>query len=328
MRARLANNTSAWRRSQFASLETIARRYPRGSGPRWELMGDLLRKAGSDDSTLAADAAPALRLAGIIPASGRHKPAPLPEGVTSYTVQTALSKLLEAHAEERRWGMFRLPSVRQQEMLEILRTESSKGFWREHTVQEAGGAMKDWCGWLFFPVDSGDKVRGCLDPGGANELTHLLESCWSPGIDGVIALLGQLRLLLGNVRLRFCREDWIHGFRQLVLCAEDGRLLCALAWDHSKPKGEELRVFEPLVHLFGARAGGHQFCRGSIGLVEIANVWLAVCAESEIDEARDLFVRLAVLLQCHQNEAKAVPPRSQKGGEQSGKCLGPTLTIL
>jgi hypothetical protein len=98
-------------------------------------------------------------------------------------------------------------------------------------------------------------------------------------------------------------------------------------------------VFEPLVHLFGPRAGGNQFGRASVGLLEIANVWLAICAvvhvddtvivdtEAEIDEARLLFVRLAKLLQCQQNEAKAVPPRGQRGGMVQATCLGPTLTL-
>ena len=92
------------------------------------MIGDLLRKANSDDATLATDASPALRLTGIIPASGRHHPVPLPEGVTPRSVQSDLHQLLEAHAEERRNGVYRLPSNRRQELLTILRAETSKGF--------------------------------------------------------------------------------------------------------------------------------------------------------------------------------------------------------
>ena len=170
MRARLGANTSTWRRSQFASFEAVARNFPCASGPRWELMGALLRKAGSSDTTLASDATPALQLTGIIRPSGRGGPVPLPPGVTSDTVRTSLATLLETHAEERRRGFFRLPSTRGQEMLGILRTEATKGFWREHDLKEASGSMGDWCGWLFFPVDSADKVRGCL---GGHQRVHL-----------------------------------------------------------------------------------------------------------------------------------------------------------
>lgn len=302
-------------------------------------MGALLRKANSDDARLASDAKPALRAVGIIPPSRRWTPVPLPVDESSETVRSKLADLLKSHADERRRGFFRLPSTRREEMLGILRKETSKGFWRECSVRGADSNMTDWCGWLYFPVDTQDKVRGCLDPAGVNELTHLLESCWAPGIDGVMALLGHMRRRLGRVKLRFCWEDWLHGFRQLALCADDGRFLCAVAWDAAMPKGEEIRVFEPLVHLFGARAGPNQFGRGSVGLLEIANVWLAICAvvhvddtvivdtDDEIDEARLLFVRLATLLQCQQNETKAMPPRTQAGGLAQGKCLGPTLTL-
>ena len=170
MRARLGANTSTWRRSQFASFEAVARNFPCASGPRWELMGALLRKAGSSDTTLASDATPALQLTGIIRPSGRGGPVPLPPGVTSDTVRTSLATLLETHAEERRRGFFRLPSTRGQEMLGILRTEATKGFWREHDLKEASGSMGDWCGWLFFPVNAADKVRGCL---GGHQRVHL-----------------------------------------------------------------------------------------------------------------------------------------------------------
>jgi hypothetical protein len=74
-------------------------------------------------------------------------------------------------------------------------------------------------------------------------------------------------------------------------------------------------------------------------LLEIANVWLAICAvvhmddtvivdtEQEIDEARDLYVALADLLNCRQNEQKSMPPRWQKGGAVAGSCLGPCLSL-
>ena len=174
-------------------------------------------------------------------------------------------------------------------------------------------------------MDEAGKVRGCLDPEGVNALTHFFESSWMPGIDGVVALISVLRQHLGNVQLRFSREDWKHGFRQLAMCVEDGRLLCALAWDKSRLAGSELRVFLPLVHLFGPRAGPNQFCRASIGLVELANVWLAIPAvchmddtiivdtAEEITEARNLFVALAELLNCEQNTDKAAPLRDVVG---------------
>ena len=88
--------------------------------------------------------------------------------------------------------------------------------------------LGSWCSWLYFPVDEGNKVRACMDPGELNQNTFLQEKCWMPGIDGVVSLLSSLRSHLGDVRLRFAKEDWQHGFRQLVLSVEDRRYLCVV----------------------------------------------------------------------------------------------------
>ena len=97
-------------------------------------------------------------------------------------------------------------------------------------------------------------------------------------MDGVVSLLVLMREHLGEVRLQFCREDWAHGFRQLVLTHRDRRYLCALAWDSEMAQGEQIRVFIPRVVMFGPKPGPSQFCRASVGLLELANVYFAVCA--------------------------------------------------
>ena len=80
-------------------------------------------------------------------------------------------------------------------------------------------------------------------------------------------------------------------------------------------------MFEPLVHCFGPSGAPNQFCRGSFALLEIANFWLAVCAVvhmddtviidtyDEIDNAREVFLELAEILNCVQKPSKAIPPR-------------------
>ena len=170
---RSSHTTSSRQCACEQDLEPTLRRGDAPSSPAWKPLPAIslvLRKAGSSDTTLASDATPALQLTGIIRPSGRGGPVPLPPGVTSDTVRTSLATLLETHAEERRRGFFRLPSTRGQEMLGILRTEATKGFWREHDLKEASGSMGDWCGWLFFPVNAADKVRGCL---GGHQRVHL-----------------------------------------------------------------------------------------------------------------------------------------------------------
>ena len=332
LRAALGPRTPSWRSSQLASLKRIVSAIPPPpQGPHLQALSVLLAKAGSRDLTLWEDSCRGTSLVGTVPPSGRWEPLPAqPQGVDS-----GLSALLAAHAAERARGCWRLPSNRRQEMLRILREETAapKSFWREVSAKEADGLLKQWCGWLYFPVDEGSKVRGCMDPRELNELTLLSEKCWIPGIDGVVALLGELYKSLGPVRLRFCREDWAHGFRQLALCDTDRRFLCALAWDAQASPGEELRVFIPEVLMFGPRGGPNQFCRVSSGLLEVANSYLAVCAvvnvddtiiadsEDQVEAARGAFVELAELLRCRQKDAKSFPPRGA-GGASAGVCLG------
>ena len=187
-------------------------------------------------------------------------------------------------------------------MFQFLRSETSQGFWRELSVQQASEQLQEWCGWLYSPEDEGPKVRWCLDLVDVNALSHCTESFWMPGIDGVIALLASLRQHMGRVPLQFCLEDWKHGFRQLAISCSDARLLCALGWDAER---RQVRVFVPSVHLLGPRGAPNQFARTSKALIEIANVWLAIPAVVHMDdaiildtqdyiaEARDCFVRLA-----------------------------------
>ena len=58
------------------SLKKVARAFPAGDGLRWELMSYLLGKSQSAEKKLQAD-----KLVGIIPASGRWEPLPLPTDV-------------------------------------------------------------------------------------------------------------------------------------------------------------------------------------------------------------------------------------------------------
>ena len=57
-----------------------------------------------------------------------------------------------------------------------------------------------------------------------------------------------------------------------------------VAWDDEKPVADKIRVFIPLVVMFGPRPGPNQFCRVSAGLLEVANVYLAVCAVVHVDD--------------------------------------------
>ena len=150
MRARSGSKVSAWRHSQLRSLESLSAAYPAARGPRTQLMGALLKKAGSRDQTFATDAKPALQLTGILPASGRGAPVNLPEGVTHESVRSSLADLLTRQGEERSRGFFRLPGPRRREMLELLRTEKPKGFCLEFSMQEANSELKRFCSWLYF----------------------------------------------------------------------------------------------------------------------------------------------------------------------------------
>ena len=225
-------------------------------------------------------------------------------------------------------------------MLRILREEAAapKSYWVEMSLAEADTRFGQWCGWLYFPVDEGQKVRACMDCRELNLLSVLPETCWMPGVDGVVDLVRLMARTMGPEELRFAREDWANGFRQLRLREQDKRFLCAVAWDASKSPGEELRVFSPRMLMFGPRPGPSQFCRTSAGLVEVANVYLAICCvvhvddtiivdtSPELEHARRCFVSLAGTLQCEQKEAKAFPPRGA-GGASCGPCLGVLLEL-
>ena len=88
----------------------------------------------------------------------------------------------------------------------------------------------------------------------------------------------------------------------------------------------------------GGGGGGNQFCRGSAGLLEVANVFLAICAvvhvddtivvdtEEEVESARGAFVELSDVLQCSQKRDKSFPPRGT-GGATTGPCLGVQLEL-
>ena len=341
LRAALKSRTVSWRRKQLEKLKTIADSFPQSEGPRIDVINALLRKAGSRDTTLLQDSRDGFSLVGIIPASSRGEPLPASEGLTPAETQSALAKLLEDHALERRSGHWRLPHARQGEMLEILRREAQPqcGYWKELSASEAKAQLGQFCSWLYFPVDESSKVRGCLDPRELNAATSLREKAWIPGIDGVVALVTMLRDRLGAVSLRFVREDWESGFRQLVLCASDRRFLCAVAYDCRMPRDSRIRVFVPCKLMFGPRAGPNQFCRLSVALLEISNVYLAVCGvvhtddtiivdtPGEIDSARNSFVALAHLLNCVQKISKAFPPREVQGGASEGLCLGLELRL-
>ena len=80
MRAALKDKTRAWRMSQMESLKKVARAFPAGDGLCWELMSYLLGKSQSAEKHLQAD-----KLVGIIPASGRWEPLPLPTEVAYNT---------------------------------------------------------------------------------------------------------------------------------------------------------------------------------------------------------------------------------------------------
>ena len=92
-------------------------------------------------------------------------------------------------------------------MLKLLRTEATRSFWRERSVSESSADLGDLCSWLCVPFETASKTRGCLGLHDANALTYLQETCWMPGVDGVVSLLQCLRKAMGNVCLRVCRED-------------------------------------------------------------------------------------------------------------------------
>lgn len=243
LRAALGTRVSSWRRDQLVGLRKVAASFPPSTGPRWDVMAEFLRIAGSTDQTLRDAARQGFQLVGAIPKSGRWEPLPQPRG----SMDSCLTALLAARAEERSANSWRLPSCRRGEMLEILRSEASepKKLWLECSKAEADDQLKEWCSWMYFPVDEKSKVRGCMDPRELNQLTTLGEKCYIPGIDGVVALLQELRERLGPVSLRFCSEDWAHGFRQLALLDGDRCYLCAVAYDKDKPPAERIRVLYP-----------------------------------------------------------------------------------
>ncbi len=85
------------------------------------------------------------------------------------------------------------------------------------TLREAEDKYGDFCLLLFFGVQQGDKIRGCIDPAEVSTLLALLDTAYMCGIDGFISMLQCVREHWGACSLLLSKEDWSSGFRRLKL---------------------------------------------------------------------------------------------------------------
>ena len=92
------------------------------------------------------------------------------------------------------------------------------------------------------------------------------------GLDGFIAVLGLINEQWGPCALEFCKEDWRHGYRQLLLREEHKRYFVAAAED------EQGRIvcFVPKRLLFGPPTCPPQFSRVSEAFEWVLTVLLWV----------------------------------------------------
>lgn len=248
-----------------------------------------------------------------------------PERLPPSELDTCITEVLATHKAERRSGHYRLPGEKHRaSLLNQLRTEQKYGWWEpEQTVQQLEKRYGDFCLLLYFGAAQNDKIRGCIDPSEDSTLSALLETTYMTGLDGVVAVLQELRSVLGPCDLVLFKKYWEAGFRCLMLKREHQRYCIAAAETSS---GEVVR-FVPKRLLLGPSRCPPQFSRASEAFEYILVGLLLVTTTHHVDDhlgferrelagsARRAVRRTAKLLQIQLSEKKALPPIC-------GQCTG------
>ena len=320
------------REAQLQLMERIGARYPiQGLGPRLDLLSHLASMAGCPNQFSEEEHTTGLSLIGEQSPTGLWPRKLDPERLPPSELDTRIAEVLATHKAERSSGHYRLPGKKHRaSLLNQLRAEQKYGWWEpEQTVQQLERRYGDFCLLLYFGVAQNDTIRGCIDPLEVSTLSALLETTYMAGLDGVVAVLQELRSVWGPCDLVLFKEDWEAGFRCLMLKQEHQRYFIAAA----ETSSGEVVGFVPKRLLFGPSRCPPQFSRASEAFEYILVGLLLVITTHHVDDhigferrelagsARRAVRRTAKLLQIPLSEKKALPPIC-------GQCTGqPSLVV-
>lgn len=247
----------------------------RDDGPRVDLIAHLASLAGSPDCALASEG-DGFGFIGEQPCSRLWRRKPDGVRLSSEELKSRISAVLANHWQERSRGHFRLPSPRdRRRLLTQLREEARRGWWEtESPLADIEAKYGDFCLLLYFGVEQGSKLRGCVDPSEISTLPSLLEVTYMAGVDGVVGAMQEIQAVWSPDGLLLFKEDWDAGYRSLRLLETDRRFFVAAAKDESG----EIVGFVPKMLLFGPSRCTPQFSRVSEAFERIlaGHLWVVL----------------------------------------------------
>ena len=119
-----------------------------------------------------------------------------------------------------------------------------------------------------------------MDPSEVSTLSELLETVYMCGSVGVVSVLRKLRSHWGDCELQFFKEDWVAGYRQLVLHPSHRRFFVAAA----ENEAGEVVCFLPRRLLFGPSRCPAQFSRMAECFERILASLLWVVSTHHVDD--------------------------------------------
>ena len=167
-------------------------------------------------------------------------------------------------------------------MLKQLRQEQQRGWWEPEVALEdiVTRFNNEFCLLLYFGIQQGKKVRGCVDPAEVSTLSALLETTYMSSLDGIINVLQEIRAAWGPIDLLFFKEDWEAGFRTLNLKLEHRRFFVAAA----ESEQGQVVCCVPVKLLLGPSRCPPQFSRVSEAFERLQTEFLWIVTNHHVDD--------------------------------------------